>query len=74
MGWNYRIAKRIYKTPEPEEEFFILEIWYDKNGNINGWSEIEWPPHGPSLEVVRTDLELMLKAFDEPIVNMEDYE
>ena len=67
MSWNYRVVK-----DDCEEGYYeIMEVYYDKEGNINGYADTGCP-YGESLEGVKRCLELMSKALDEPILQLKD--
>ena len=70
-GWNYRSV-----VFEIKDEIFyeIIEVWYDgprPNGKPNGWAKTTGP-HGNTPTEVRKDIELMQKAFDEPILKAKE--
>ena len=56
-GWNYRVMRRVYKSPHApngeEEEFGIYEVYYDKDNEPNGWSADARPFVAESLEGMR---------------------
>lgn len=61
MSWNYRVMKR--KNESGEYEFGIYEVYYDKNGNIESWTENSLTPVCTSEEGLLDELNLMLDAF-----------
>ena len=70
MSWNYRIIK---KTTNDEEDYYkIHEVYYDENDNIMFWSEDSVDPHGLNLDELKYDLDLMYKAFDKPVLYIEN--
>lgn len=66
MSWNYRVS-------EEEGEFFIREVYYDKDGKPDLHSVFAIAPSGESLEDLRWDLEAMLAALDKPIISPKDF-
>ena len=75
MTWNYRIIKhrcpsRI--TTGEIEWFQIHEVYYDKDGKIELWSAEGCLPSGETKEELMADVEMMMQAFDRPILNAED--
>lgn len=74
MGWNYRVVKMEYPNSlvfTTEQVLKIKEIYYDKDGNINGYGDAP-VPYGESIDEIRESLCLMLQALDEPILNYSD--
>ena len=70
MSWNYRIIKKYYTIHE--EYYTIHEVYYDENDNIMFWSEDSIDPHGLSIDELKYDLDLMYKAFDKPVLYIEN--
>lgn len=75
--WDYRVAKVHPKPFEPDvdgcscqpDDFFVLiEQYYDDEGEPYGWGRAT--PYGDTLEELRADLELMLRALDRPVVEV----
>ena len=66
MKWNYRILKR--KISDSEFEFGIYEVYYDENGMVTGCTENSMTPNVESPEGLKHELEVMLKAFDQEIL------
>jgi hypothetical protein len=50
----------------------IHEVYYDEDGNPNGYTERALSPFGESLEELKNDLLYMLKAFEKPILTPEE--
>lgn len=44
-GWNYRLTKM---REGDEDVFAIREVYYDAEGNVNGWTENPVYPQGSS--------------------------
>jgi hypothetical protein len=51
------------KNESGEYEFGIYEVYYDKNGNIESWTENPLTPVCPSEEGLLYELNLMLDAL-----------
>lgn len=67
MTWNHRIIKDA-KTGH----FIITECYYDKDGNIEGWTDTEGQGHSPwgeDLDEIRWVLERMLRACELPVLD-----
>ena len=73
MSWNYRVIKRTFKKLSQEELFFyyIHEAYYDKENRVNSISLNPLEPHGDTVEDLKKDLELMLEAFNKPILDFK---
>ncbi len=66
--WSYRMLR----TMEGDEEMFVIvEAFFDRNGDVAGWTSEAAAPSGETPEIVRMDLEAMLKAIDEPPLDGE---
>jgi hypothetical protein len=66
--WNYRLLKK-----KGIEYYGVIEVYYDKDGNIKSYSDFI-PVCGDSLEEVKADLERFRQALEKPIVLEEDLE
>ena len=65
MTWNYRV---MLCDEHNLPYYVIVEAYYDADGNIEGTTGAI-KPIGESEKELRADLELMLKAFDLPILD-----
>lgn len=63
-SWDYRI--REHREVDGTPHYEIVEVYYDDQGNPNGWAEAA-APHGDSVSELRDDMESMLTALDRPI-------
>lgn len=71
MTWNYRIVQH-----EPVNKFVgiyfdIAEVYYDDAGNIKNYAK-GVSPQGDTPEELKSDLQMMLEAFDHPILTITD--
>lgn len=62
MSWNYRIVKR--EVSPNEFEFGVYEVFYDDDGNIMGHTENSLTPVVDSVEGLKYELEIMMRAFE----------
>lgn len=70
MGyWNYRIVK---KTNEYGEYYAIHEAFYNNDGSLWAVTEDGVDIGGENIEDMREAYEMMVEAFDEPVINYED--
>ena len=66
MSWNYRILK----SKDGKDDWYqIHEVYYDKDNNVNGWTENGATVNGNTIDEIRSSLELMLKSLDKEILN-----
>ena len=61
MTWNYRYTK---KVKNEVEVYGIVEVYYDKEGNVTAWSNFIDPNDWEDLSDLKGTLEMMLKAFE----------
>lgn len=69
MQWNYRVIKRMGVN---EHYFRIHEVYY-VNGSPNLVTAGPSIPVGDTPEELRAELDLMIGAFDLPVLNFEDF-
>jgi len=68
MGyWNYRVIKRHHKETDTYT-YQVHEVYYKKNGKIEGWSESPVSPMGDTLNELRGDIQYFSKAFQKPVL------
>lgn len=70
MSWNYRIMKR--KTSESDFEYGIYEVYYNDDGSVKCCTENSMTPVVDSPEGLKYELEIMLKAFDQEILEYKE--
>lgn len=70
MSWNYRIMKR--KISESEFEFGIYEVYYNEDGSVKGYTENSLTPVVDNPEGLKREIEIMLKAFDQEILDYKE--
>ena len=65
MNWNYRIIE----TEENGEIFLnIHEVYYDKDGTPNGYTENPVTVNGEVVEDLKWVLNKMIECLDKPIL------
>lgn len=71
MGWNYRIIKETLTGPDGDTAdcYGIHEVYYDPDGKPTGWSDAI-QPYGETLDDLKTDMSLMMQAFEKPVLDM----
>lgn len=73
MSWNYRLVKTKYPKStvyKNEEKLEIQEVYYDKDGNIEGFGDAP-VPYGENTEEVKKCLDLMYQALNKDIIDKE---
>ncbi len=77
MSWRYRVVKHveIVRTGlgEVRRPYFQIHEFYDNHkprGSITGEAV---QPLGSTVKELRQTLEMMREAFDEPVLNYEDF-
>lgn len=76
MGyWNHRVMRREYVNgDEINVVDEIYEVYYDDNGDVNGWTD---GPVGPSFYVniddgdIRDSVNRFMRACDHPTLDYE---
>ena len=75
--WNYRVFRKVYKSPAgfTEAYYNIHSVHYREDGKAIGWSSDPVYAHGcDEFSEIEVDLELMQRAFKNPIVDTEKLE
>ena len=74
MTWNYRVISHpSWNTWDKEGEriYKIHEVFSDETGII-GYSAEGCKPFGESKKDLMIDISYMVKAFEKPVLNVED--
>lgn len=69
MGWNYRVMKREY--PDKRYSYAIYEVYYNEAGKAEMQSVDPMYIYGETLEELKADLQLYMKALDKPVLSYE---
>lgn len=70
MSWRYRV---IQTDTEDCLLFRIHEVYTDADPGLT-WTEEAMEPMGETLDELRSDLEAMLRALDEPVLLLSQLE
>jgi len=71
--WNYRVVRRKFSDDYSEySEFNIYEVYYDENGKVNAWVARPMEPYGNSINDLKEDLGMFMKALELPVLAWED--
>ena len=74
MTWNYRVISHPswdFGADEGAREYRIHEVFSDETGII-GYSANGCEPFGESKKDLMIDISYMVKAFEKPVLNVED--
>ena len=69
--WNYRVMRRQYKNDD-DPVYTIHEVYYNDNGDVEGHTQDAVYAYGNTAEELKADLELMLLAFDKPVLEYSE--
>lgn len=69
MTWNYRVVRI---EEEEYDRYHLYEVYYDDDGKIEGMTEESMHPYGESVEELQNDLEYMMEALKQPVLDMKD--
>lgn len=67
--WNYRIMKRY--SEQGEYEYGIHEVFYDDEGKEVNYTESSLTPVCGSVEALKAEMLIMMRAFDEEVLEGE---
>jgi len=65
--WNYRVIKRQERSGD-EACYQIYEVYYDREGKIELWSDDPVEPAGESLQELREDCLHYSAALERPVL------
>ena len=74
MTWNYRVISHPswdFAGDKGAREYRIHEVFSDETGII-GYSANGCEPFGESKKDLMIDISYMVKAFEKPVLNVED--
>ena len=75
MTWNYRVVKEECQGSTTGELLRIKEAYYDEDKKNPSSLTVEAVyAQGETLEELKEDFNLMLKAFDKPVIKDEEYD
>lgn len=80
MSWDYRLAQKVvnYKHPLTGSKntvlYGVVEVYYDKEGKVKGWSNFIDPNGWENVDDLRLTLEKMLSAFGKPMFEEDIYD
>lgn len=68
MTWNYRIMKRQIGS---FVSYDVHEVYYNADGSIKAWTENSIKPSGETIEELKEDFSMQLRAFEKPILDYD---
>ena len=76
MSWNYRVLRHAEKPEAPGDGdwFAIHEVFYDEHGMPRSCSADPIAPGGETPGELRSDLRMMMSAFDKPALDYKLFE
>ncbi|MBQ0758040.1 MAG: hypothetical protein KBT72_00185 [Zhongshania sp.] len=66
MSWNYRVLQHLDHDGDPYYE--IHEVYYSKDGAIEGWTANSVGPAGSDPQELEKDIKLLKVALTRPIL------
>ena len=73
MGhWNYRIMKK--KNDQGQFDFGVYKVFYDDNGKIAHWTENSVTPACESEDDLKSEIKIMMDAFDKETLTYDESE
>lgn len=81
MTWNYRVVRKRWRYPESMRDkldgevhdfLAVHEVYYDSEGKPFNCTVEPRPVSGENVGALRWQLEHMLKALDEPVLNYDE--
>ena len=71
-GWNHRLMRHTHIDKGVSTYWYgIHEVYYDADGNPNGWTENVVAPFGETPEEISKEFELMQKALLLPVIDFD---
>lgn len=75
MTWNHRVMKKTHKGSWGEEDqYTIREVFYDDDGEIEGWTATGVWPAGETVEGLKKEIHMFSAAFDAPVLDEDELE
>lgn len=72
MSWNHRVIE--FVDPDDGRPWFqIHEVYYDDQGRPEAYTENPVPVYGDTIDEMRTTLERMRLALDQPVLRERDF-
>ena len=85
MRWNYRVGFRTVSYPVvddkdynkvvdtlEETQYGVVETYYNDDGEIAFTSAEFQSPYGETLEELKSNFEMMQKAFEIPVLDLDN--
>lgn len=74
MSWNYRIIRELDDSTSSKKEktyfYKIAEVYYDDEGNIDGWCSSEGALEWCELESLIETIKLLQGVIDKPVLEV----
>lgn len=73
MSWNHRVVRRFYPNTHMDDSILyeIYEIYYDKDGNVDGITEEPIKIREETVDDLRKTIERLTKCLEQPIIDYD---
>ena len=73
MSWNHRVVRRFYPNTHMDDSMLyeIYEVYYDKDGKINGLTEEPIRISEETVDDLRKTVERLTKCLESPIIDYD---
>jgi hypothetical protein len=73
MSWNHRVVRRFYPNTHMDDSMLyeIYEVYYDKEGKIEGITEEPIKIREESVDDLRKTIERLTKCLEQPIIDYD---
>lgn len=73
MSWNHRVVRRFYPNTHMDDSMLyeIYEVYYDKEGRIEGLTEEPIKIREESVDDLRKTIERLTKCLEQPIIDYD---
>lgn len=73
MSWNHRVIRRVYPNTHMDDSILyeIYEVYYDKDGKIDGITEEPISIREESIEDLKNTIERLTKCLTTPIIDYD---
>lgn len=67
--WNYRIMR--IQNHNKSDEYGVFEVYYNKDGSVDGWTEDAVRIYTDNLEEIEKTLQYMKESLAKPILDFQ---
>lgn len=75
MSWNHRVVRRFYPNTHMDDSMLyeIYEVYYDKDGNIQGITEEPIRISEETVDDLRKTVERLTKCLNNPVIDYDTF-